>query len=156
MSRQPVRHLTRRPTSPPRREERGAAAVELAVLVPALVLMLGLVIAGGRLWFARATVVEAAQTTARAASLARTGSEATQEGQRAGRASLDTAGLRCAPASVTVDVGAFGVSAGTPATVRSRVSCSVPFSDLMLPGMPGSIRVHADGSAALDTYRGRS
>ena len=32
--------------------ERGAVAAELAVVIPALILMLGMIIAGGRLWFA--------------------------------------------------------------------------------------------------------
>ena len=53
------------------RDQRGAAAVELTLLVPALLLTLGLLVAGGRPWFARTTVNEAAQTAARAASLAR-------------------------------------------------------------------------------------
>ncbi len=138
------------------RDERGSAAVELVVVVPALVLVLGLLIAGGRLWFARATVVEASESAARAASLARTAGEARDAGQRAGHRVLDTGGLRCAGLSVSVDVGAFGVPVGTPATVRSAVTCQVPFADLTLPGMPGSITVRSNGGAALDTYRARS
>ena len=55
-----------------------------------------------------------------------------------------------------LDVGAFGVPAGTPATVRSTVTCRVPFADLAIPGMPGSITVRSAGGAALDTYRARS
>ena len=138
------------------RSDRGSAAVELVLVVPALVLVLGLLIAGGRLWFARATVVEASESAARAASLARTAGDARGAGQRAGHRVLDTDGLRCAGLSVTVDVGAFGVPVGTPATVRSTVTCRVPFADLTLPGMPGSILVRSDGGAALDTYRARS
>jgi hypothetical protein len=57
--------------------------VEITLLVPALVVFLGLLIAGGRLWFARTAVIEAAQTSARAASLARTAALATAEGQSA-------------------------------------------------------------------------
>ena len=53
------------------RNQRGAATVELTLLVPALLLVVGLLVAGGRLWFARTTVNEAAQTAARAASLSR-------------------------------------------------------------------------------------
>ncbi len=47
-------------------DERGSASVELTVMVPALVLMLGLIVAGGRVWFARTTVNEAAHSAARA------------------------------------------------------------------------------------------
>ena len=136
--------------------ERGSAAVELVVVIPALVLVLGLLIAGGRLWFARTTVVEASESAARAASLARTAGEAREAGRRAGNRVLGTDGLRCADLSVSVDVGAFGVPVGTPATVRSTVTCRVPFADLTIPGMPGSITVRTVGEAALDTYRARS
>jgi Flp pilus assembly protein TadG len=130
-------------------------STEFALLVPALVVVLGLLVAGGRLWFARAAVTEAAHTTARAASLARTSAAATAEGEAAGRASLDTAGLRCTSVSVRVDSAAFAVAVGTPATVRSTVRCSVPFADVLLPGMAGSIALTGEGASALDTYRSR-
>jgi Flp pilus assembly protein TadG len=130
-------------------------AVEIALLAPALVLVLGLLIAGGRLWFARTTVVEAAQTSARAASLARSPGAASAAGQDAGRESMATAGLRCASSSVRVSTSAFAVPVGTPATVTSDVTCQVPFADVFLPGTPGSIDLAGHGSAALDTYRAR-
>jgi len=130
-------------------------AVEIALLAPALVLVLGLLIAGGRLWFARTTVVEAAQTSARAASLARAPGDASRAGGDAGRQSMTTAGLRCAASSVRVSTAAFAVPVGTPATVTSDVTCSVPLGDVFLPGIPGSIELTGRGSAALDTYRAR-
>jgi Flp pilus assembly protein TadG len=137
------------------RNQRGAAAVELTLLVPALLLMLGLLVAGGRLWFARTTVNEAAQTAARAASLARSTYAATTAGREAGAQSLETAGLRCRSTSVSINTAAFGVPAGTPSTVTSTITCSVDFSDVMLPGWPGSMELTGSGSAALDTYRSR-
>jgi Flp pilus assembly protein TadG len=140
----------------PRFNERGAAAVEITLLVPALVVFLGLLIAGGRLWFARTAVIEAAQTSARAASLARTATLATAEGQSAATASLSTAGLVCVDRSVVIGAAAYRVPVGTPATVTSTVSCRVLFSDILLPGMPGSIPLSGQGAAALDTYRARS
>ena len=135
--------------------QRGSVTVELTLVVPALVLMLGLLVAGGRLWFARTTVVEADHSAARTASLARTASAAAADGHAAGQASLRTAGLLCASTSVQVQTGAFAVPVGTPATVRSTVVCTVPLGDIALPGLPGSIRLAGDGSAALDTYRSR-
>jgi Flp pilus assembly protein TadG len=140
----------------PAHDQRGAASVELVILVPVLVLMLAVLVAGGRLWFARASVVEASQSAARAASLARSSGEARDAGRRAGSRILATDGLRCAGDSVSVDTGAFGVPVGTPATVTASVTCRVPFADLSLPGMPGSITVRSTGAAALDTYRARS
>ena len=136
--------------------ERGAATVEITLLVPALVILLGLLIAGGRLWFARTAVSEAAHASARAASLARTATQASADGQSAATASLSTAGLVCMDQSVAIGAAGFGVPVGTPATVTARISCRVPFSDIVLPGMPGSIPLVGHGSSALDTYRSRS
>ena len=48
------------------RNQRGSAAVEITMLVPALLLTLGLIVVGGRVWFARTTVNEAAHAAARA------------------------------------------------------------------------------------------
>jgi Flp pilus assembly protein TadG len=138
-----------------RRNNHGSSAVEVALLVPALVILLGLMVGGGRLWFARTTVSEAAQMAARSASLSRSAEQAAADGAAAGQASLDTGGLRCTDQQVSVDTAAFAVPVGTPATVRSHVTCSVPFGDVFLPGMPGSIRLSSDASSALDTYRSR-
>jgi Flp pilus assembly protein TadG len=136
--------------------ERGAATVEITLLVPALVIFLGLLVAGGRLWLARTAVTEAAQSSARAASLARTTQQASADGQSAAAGSLSTAGLVCTDRSVVIDTSAFEVPVGTPATVTSAISCRVPFSDILLPGVPGSIQLTGQGAAALDTYRSRS
>lgn len=137
------------------RDERGSVTVEFVLVVPALVLMLGLMVAGGRLWFARTTVTEAAQTAARAASLARDAGAGRQAGQSAGKQSLATAGLVCNSQSVNVDTSAFSVEVGTPATLTATVSCRVPFADVLLPGIPGSISLTSTGRSALDTYRTR-
>ena len=135
--------------------QRGAATVELTLLVPALLLVVGLLVAGGRLWFARTTVNEAAQTAARAASLSRSAYVAASAGQEAGSQSLATAGLRCRSTSVSINTAAFSVPAGTPSSVSSTVACRVDLSDIVLPGWPGSIQLIGQGSAALDTYRSR-
>ena len=146
-------------TSAPRRryssDQSGSASVELALLVPALVIMLGLLVGGGRLWLARTAVNEAAQSAARSASLARTAQQAVADGRAAGRESLSTTGLSCHDQSIAIDTGAFGIAVGQPATITSDVGCTVPFEDVFLPGMPGSIKVAAKGFSALDTYRSR-
>jgi Flp pilus assembly protein TadG len=143
------------PGSAATRSERGSAAVELTLAVPAMMIILALLVAGGRLWFARSSVADAAYSGARSASLARTAGEARSGAENAASRSLDTAGLRCASRTVAVDTAGFAVPVGTPATVGTAVTCVVPFADLTLPGMPGSITLRAVGSSALDTYRGR-
>ena len=120
-----------------------------------MMIVLALLVAGGRLWFARSSVSDAAYSGARAASLARTAEEARSDAESSARRSLDTAGLRCDSRSVTVDTAGFAVPVGTPATVGTTVTCVVSFADLTLPGMPGAITLRAEGSSSLDTYRGR-
>ena len=139
-----------------RRSSRGTASVELAVLVPGLVMLLGLMMAGGRVWMARTAVTEAAFAAARSASLQRSAGAAHAVAVAAGQRALQSEGFGCAGRSVHVDVSAFSVPVGQPATIRSTVTCTVTFSDLLLPGMPGSLQLSGHGSSALDTYRERS
>ena len=139
----------------PDRNERGAVTVELVVIVPALIIMLGLLIAGGRIWFAKSTVAQAAGAASRAASLERTAGEAGVAGREAARSSLNTGGLDCADQSTSIDTIAFSVSVGVPATVRATVSCTITFADVLLPGMGGSMTVTRTESSSLDTYRSR-
>jgi Flp pilus assembly protein TadG len=136
-------------------DERGSAAVEITLLIPALLITLGLLILGGRIWFARTTVNEAANSAARAASLARTAAEAAVVGRAAAEQSLSTGGLRCATTAVAVNTAGFGVPVGTPATITSTIDCRIAFSDLLLPRIPGGVDLNASGASALDTYRSR-
>ena len=136
-------------------DQRGSASVEITLLIPALLVTLGLLIIGGRIWFARTTVNEAANSAARAASLARSGAEAATVGRSAANQSLSTNGLRCASTAVEVNTAGFGVPVGTPATITASVSCRVEFSDLLLPRIPGGVDLTAGGASALDTYRSR-
>lgn len=139
-----------------RRSTRGTASVELAILVPGLVMLLGLMMAGGRVWMARTSVNEAAFSAARSASLQRSAGAAATSAAAAGHRALQTGGLGCVGRTVQVDLAAFAVPVGQPATISSTVTCTVTFSDLLLPGMPGSLQLTGHGSSALDTYRERS
>ncbi|HET9647121.1 MAG TPA: TadE family protein [Microlunatus sp.] len=144
------------PTRRPRRDERGAATLETVIVVPALLLMLGLIVAGSRVWFARATTIAAAEAGARAATLARTAAEARADGKNAAEASLSTGGLQCRDRAVWIDTSGFAVAVGLPATVRATVTCRVTFADLLLPEAPGAIVIQGTGASALDSYRERS
>jgi Flp pilus assembly protein TadG len=145
-------------TSPTNRRatvQRGSATVEITMLVPTLLITLGLLIIGGRIWFARTTVNEAANSAARAASLARSAAEAAAAGRTAADQSLSTNGLRCASTAVEINTAGFGVPVGIPATVTASVSCRVTYADLFLPRVPGGVDLDATGASALDTYRSR-
>ncbi|MFT3860022.1 TadE/TadG family type IV pilus assembly protein [Micropruina sp.] len=137
------------------RGERGAAAVEFAVIVPALALLIGLIIGAGRVWHGHTVVEQIAGVASRAASLASTPAEAKVAAQRIAGAQAATSGLNCRALGVEIDVSGFQVPVGQPAQVRVRVSCGVPLADLAVPGWPGEWQLSADGSSALDRYRRR-
>ncbi len=138
------------------RGERGSATVEFTLLLPALLLLFGVVVGGGRLWFARSAVLEASGAGARAATLARSAAEARVSATSVVNAELARAGVRCAAARIAVDTAAFGTPVGTPASVTVSVECGVPLSDVLVPGWPGVLAVSATGSSVLDPYRGRT
>lgn len=133
--------------------ERGSAPTEWVLLVPAIVMVVGVMVAGGRLAWARGAVADAAHAGARAASLQTSAARAESAAQEITRANL--AGVGCLDETVAVDVTGFQVPAGQPARVTTTVACRVGLADLLVPGLPGSITVHGDGLAVLDTYRGR-
>jgi Flp pilus assembly protein TadG len=125
------------------------------VLLPAIMALLGLIVAGGRIWLTRAAVNEAAYSGARAASIERSAGAGAAAGRRAAIAELDNRHLPCRNRSVRTDVSGFATPVGKPAQVHTSVRCRVTFGDLLLPGMPGSITLRSKAAAALDTYRGR-
>ena len=84
-------------------DERGSAAIELVLLVPALMLLLMFAVAGGRVAIAHGSVQQAAADAARAASIARTAGAAQTSAVRAARATLANQGLTCASMTVTLD-----------------------------------------------------
>lgn len=138
-----------------RHTQRGAAAVEFALLVPVLVLLFGLVVGGARVWLARGAVEQAAAAAARGASQARTPGEAQHAATELAQAQAAVGGLRCDRWAVDVDVRALASAPGTPGEVRAAVTCEVPLGDVLVPGWPGTIEVRATSAAVVDRYRGR-
>jgi TadE-like protein len=133
------------------RSDAGNAALELVVLAPVLLAILGLIIAAGRTSVAQGAVNAAARDAARQASIALTPSAA----QAAGQAALREDGLDCDP-SVTIDTAGFAAQPGQPAApVIATVTCSVPLANLYLPGLPGVRTMRARFYSPLDVYRSK-
>jgi Flp pilus assembly protein TadG len=132
----------------------GNAALELVILAPVLLCLLGLVIAAGRTSIAQGSVAAAARDAARQASISLTPGAAQAAARSSALAALDQDGLDCSPV-VTVNVAGFGVPVGEPASVSATVTCRVSLSDLIVPGMPGSKTLKATFSSPLDPFRGR-
>ena len=135
--------------------QRGAVAVEFAMAVPVLVLLMGVVVGGARTWLARTTVEQAASAAARGASQARTPAEARHTAHDLAAAQAAVGSLRCDRFTVVVDATALATSPGLPGRVAATVTCAVPLADVLVPGWPGSVEVRATATAVVDRYRGR-
>lgn len=153
----------RRPATGPGRHgagrrdrEAGNAPLELVLVAPVVLILIGLVIAAGRTALAQGAVQAAARDAARQASIARTPQQALAAAFASAQTELTQQGLGCSPAPIVrVNTVAFSVSLGQPATVTATVICWVPLSDLAVPGMPGRKQLTARFSSPLDPYRER-
>ena len=135
--------------------DRGSASLELAILGPALLLLLGLVIAAGRIAVSGGAIEAAARDAARQASIARDPATAAAGARAAAADTLAEQDLRCASLTVRVDTAGFTAPVGTPAQVTARVSCVVALADLAVPGLPGTKTLRASFASPLDSYRER-
>lgn len=144
--------MTRRP-----RGDAGSTSVELAVLTPMVLLVLGLMIAGGRVVTAHAALDHVATAAARAASLARTATTAQATATSTATQVLEEQDLSCTSQTVTVDTSGFAHPLGQAGHTSAAVSCSVPLADLFLvPGLPGAVPLHTEFTSPLDPFRGRT
>ncbi len=138
-----------------RRDQRGSAAIEAAVGVPAFLLFIALIVGAGRVAIARQAVEAAAAEAARSASIERTQPAAARAARDAAAATLANQSLQCLSTRVDVDTSGFAVPVGTPASVSATVTCVVNLGDVSVPGLPGSLTITETMSSPLDTYRGR-
>jgi hypothetical protein len=140
--------------------EAGNAALELVILAPVLLFLIGLIIAYGRVSTAQNAVSDAAQDAARQASLQLNPADAIAAGQASAQAALAADGLHCNP---SVRVHAYGGNglpgfqseAGQPAAVSATVTCVVSLAQIVVPGLPGSDTIKETFTSPLDPYRER-
>ncbi|MBV1851742.1 TadE/TadG family type IV pilus assembly protein [Catellatospora tritici] len=135
--------------------ERGSATIELAVLTPVAIVFFIAVLMAGRIGLARQAADAAAYDAARTASLARTEGTAGTQARDAAARSFAAQGIRCKTMTVATDTSGFDVPVGQSATVRVSLTCVADFSDIVLPGMPGSATLTSTFTSPLDTYRSR-
>lgn len=138
-----------------RRDERGSAAIEAAIGVPAFALFVGLIIFGGRTATTNQALQSAAADGARSASLARNAESARAAAREAATSSITNQQIGCSAIDVAVDTSDFNKQPGVPGSVSVTVSCRLDLSDLAVPGVPGSRVMHASMSSPIDTWRER-
>lgn len=132
-------------------QEQGAtASVELALLAPALLVMLMVTTLAFRITQASAEVTDIAAEAARAASLERAPADADAAAQATAAANLTAGEVACVDLRVTTDTGAF-VPGGL---VTVTVTCTADLSDLVLLSVPATRVLSATAHEVVDFYRG--
>lgn len=132
--------------------DQGSAAVELVLATPLLVLVLLTVVALGRLADARLIVADAAHQAARAASLARTDTDAHASAQHIANTTLTNAHSACTHPYVTIDTDDLTPGSSTAAIV----TCTADLSDLTHIGMPGTVTITGTAHSPVDRFRSSS
>lgn len=132
--------------------DRGSTAVEFVLVTPLLMLVLLTVVALGRLADARLVVADVAHQAARAASLARTETQARAAARRSTHAALDQAGAACTRPKVALNTN--GLRPG--GVVTAKITCTVELRDLTHAGMPGRITLHGTAFSPVDVHRSRA
>jgi Flp pilus assembly protein TadG len=135
------------------RRDDGSMTVELAILAPALLVLLALLVIAGRTETSTSSVEQAARAAARDASLARTADGARHAA--ATTADRELASSNCASTAVEVDASGFAAPVGTDASVSVTVRCTVAMGDLAAPGIPGTQTVTGHATSPIDSYRSR-
>jgi Flp pilus assembly protein TadG len=133
--------------------ERGSESVEMAILLPVGILVLTLLVIGGRVALAGDRITGVAAIAAREASLARSAAAAQQIATSSATQALSDQNLHCTNVRVDVDTSGFATPPGTPTFVTVAVSCTVDLSDIGAPGLPGSRTLHDTASSPLDPAR---
>jgi len=133
-----------------RRSERGSVSVEVAVIAPAFVFLMLLVVFAGKVSEADGNVERAAAEGARAASLRQHPGNAATDARSTVEANLATAGVSCSTLEAIVDTSDFEPGG----TVTVTVECTASMADVPLLGVPGTRTFTATATEVIDTYRG--
>lgn len=134
----------------PWRDDRGSESVELAILLPVVLVVLTFLVIGARLALAGNGITGVAGAAARAASIARDTGQATQSARQSATTQLDAAGLHCTDVRVVVDTSGFATRPGGIGTVAVDVWCTVNLSDIAAPGLPGARTLHDRAVSPVD------
>ncbi len=135
--------------------ERGMMiAVETAIILPVLLLLVGLLIVLARGQLAQMTVESAAAQAARAASIERNTTAAVEAARSVAASSLSDSGVECRSQDITVDARGLLAPIGTSAAVSVTVTC-VADMGVGLPGFPETYALTATRTSPVDTFRTR-
>ncbi|HVW35616.1 MAG TPA: TadE/TadG family type IV pilus assembly protein [Acidimicrobiia bacterium] len=130
------------------RSERGSLSLELTLLVPVLLLVLGFIMGAATIGRARSDLDDAAWEAARAASLTRSGVDADAAARQAVDQRLVGERWSCGNKNMDVDVSRFEPGG----MVAVEINCDVRLASAGL-FVPGATHLHSRVAAPLDRYR---
>ncbi|MFJ8848419.1 hypothetical protein ACIRFF_36660 [Streptomyces cyaneofuscatus] len=136
--------------------DRGSYTLESLLCVVVLLPVMGLIAAWGLAGVFDSTVDNAAAAAARGASQASDADAALQRGRAAAEASLTQDRRNCTSRSITIDTSGFNRPLGEPASVTATITCTIPLSQLTVPGLPGTKTLTATATSSLDQYADRT
>ncbi|MGW5817626.1 hypothetical protein [Streptomyces noursei] len=137
------------------RDDRGSYTLETLICVAVLIPFLGLLAAYGLAGLFDNSVDNAANSAARAASQAADADTAQARGRAAADAALRQDDRNCTSRTIDIDTSAFASPPGQAASVTATVTCTIPLSQLSVPGLPGSKTLRATAISAVDQYADR-
>lgn len=129
--------------------ERGSVSVEVAVIAPAFVFLMLLVVYAGKVAEADGSVERAASNAARAASMRQSARDATGDAVEMVEANLAAAGVQCRDLRTEVDTSSFRPGG----TVTVAVSCDASMADVVLLGVPGEMTFRSRAVEVIDRFR---
>jgi TadE-like protein len=129
--------------------ESGSLTAELVLLTPVVVIFALFAVGLGRYELAREAVIGSARAAAEAAAVAESASQA--QAAASTSAEPEVQALRNGCTDLIVDTNTSQFDPG--GSVSVKVSCRISFSDLLVPGFPGSTVVTAVQVAPIDPYR---
>lgn len=132
------------------RDERGSLAIEFAMVAPAVLLIIGLIYAYGRVGQVSGTLESGTRDGARSATLARSYDEARSRARAVIEQAIAQGPASCRDSLSVSVTGSF--LPGDPVTVTAH--CTYDLSDLGLPGAPGTMTAKSSFTSMLDPYRG--
>lgn len=137
-------------------QDRGSGlAIEGALVGSALLVLLVLVAAAGRIGGAHVPIDSAANNAARAASISRTHAQAQSAAMTAATDTLSGQGSSCPTPKVTVDSSGLNKAPGQVGVVHVSITCTIQLSDLHGLDIPGTRTITADATSVVDSYRMR-
>lgn len=130
------------------RDDRGSAAIEMALLMIVFFILIGISVFVGRLHNASSEVESAARSAARDISLGRDTAQAVSDAEERAEAALDVGNPMCEAMTFAEQMN--------DEEVTVTITCTVDLSEATFaPGLPGTETIEASATEVFDQYRER-